>query len=364
MTTFTNQTIQTLPQINWGYAKIAPDAIDLLRGENPETPKIVRAAIVKEAKNANLYPAQNNVELLEALSTYLNVNPSNLFLSNGSDDAIECVARIFVKKGDVVLVPRPAFPSYATASGLLGGRVQKIELTRKGQKFVIDEEQLEKKIRNSKAKIVWLANPNNPTGTIMLSPKMLEKFAGMFRNTLFIVDECYREFAGSSSVFLTQMFENILIIGSFSKSFGFAGLRFGYIAGDLSLIKELQRFQSIAPFRVNRFAQSAALALVKKPEEMQKIMNTFQKAKQGFENKLTQIPQLDVLPTQASFSFCELTKTSLTATEVTKRLSDKNIFIKDCSLYGTLENRFIRLGIPAKKNQKKVIQDLKNILSN
>jgi histidinol-phosphate aminotransferase len=361
---FANQTIQTLPQINWGYAKIAPNAIDLLRGENPETPKIVQQAIIQEAKNANVYPAQNNPELLNALAGYLEVSSKNLFLSNGSDDAIECVARTFVEKGDVVLVPLPAFPSYATTSLLMGGSVEKVELVRQKQRFLLDESELEKKIRESQVKMVWLANPNNPTGSVMLEPQKLRVLVKKFPNTLFVVDECYREFARSSSVSLTKVFENVVVIGSFSKSFGFAGLRFGYVVGEETSIKELMRFQSLAPFRVNRFAQTAAFALLKQPKEMKIIMDKFERVKKEFEDKLRKIPNLNVLPTQASFSFCELTGTQFTATEVTKKLADKNIFIKDCSLYGTLENQFIRLGIPAKKDQKIVLQELKNILSN
>lgn len=364
MKNFANTAIQNLPQVNWGYTQTSAQAIDLLRGENLEVPDFLQQAIADEANNINLYPAQNNQELLEKLTNYLRVSPENLFLSNGSDDAIECIAKVFVEKGDQVLVPLPSFPTYATASKFSGASVESFSLFDSGGQKILPTAEVAKLIKQKcqqGLKIVWLASPNNPTGNLLLTNQQLDNLLTQFPRTLFVIDECYSEFAKRSAISLTQKYSNLLIIGSFSKSFALAGLRFGYVVGNSELISYLNRLQTLQPFRVNRISQKAAVTLLGNPQQMKKMMANFQSRKKEFEASLARIKQLKVWPTLASFSFFELITTQLSATQFAQKLAQQGVLLKDCSIYGNTFNRFIRVGIPNQIDQEQVVRTIQNI---
>jgi len=348
--------ILQMPEINWGDV---PDntGMRLLWGENQKFIQIYRDAIEKEIEKINLYPSPTQKVLKEALARYNNVFPTNIIPTNGSDEAIELIAKVFVAEGDEVIVPIPSFPCYVSASQMMGAKIVTLPLEKD---FSLNVDTLIKTV-TKKTKAIWIANPNNPTGNLLLTQKQIEEIAKKV-NCLLIVDECYFELGGVTGASLIQKYPNLLVIRSFSKVFAMAGARLGYLICNEEVANYLNRVQlSNQVFHVNRFAQAASIAILGQPQLLKESISEFQVLKGSFEAKLKQVIQLEILETKTTFCLTKILSAT-TAGELKEQLKNQNIFIKDCSIYEGFGKQYMYLGVPEEKYQQKVADSIKNIL--
>lgn len=349
--------IKQMEEINWGDIP-ENEGMRLLWGENPIVIKEAVDAARKEADKLNYYPSPTKSQLKEKLAEYNNVPPENIVPTNGSDEALELIGKVFLAEGDEVIMPIPSYPCFESVSAMMGATVKKILLN---SDFSLNIERLLKAI-TTKTKIIWIANPNNPTGNIVALCDQLENIARRV-SALVVIDECYFELAGETAADLVWQYPNVVIVRSFSKVFALAGVRLGYIIADQKVNFYLNRLQqSNQVFNVNRFAQAAGIALLKDKSVIEKSIRDFQMLKRKFEDELQQINGLEVLSTKTTFCLLKIKKKGIKSSELKNELQKKNIFIKDCSIYKGLEDEYIYLGVSQEKFRLKIVRAIQQVL--
>ena len=232
--------------------------IKLASNENPMgISPFAMKAINDALSEIERYPDGNGYYLKEALCNKFLLSPKQIIIGNGSNDILELAARTFATKGDQILYSEHAFAVYKIVSQAIGG--EGIEAP--SNKYSHDLDAFLSLISN-KTKLIFIANPNNPTGTLIIQ-KVLKNFLdNVPKNIVVVLDEAYDEYLDdslkSNAFKWLHDYKNLIISRSFSKAYGLAGLRIGYGVGAPELIEMMNRVRQ--PFNVNHLAQIAATA--------------------------------------------------------------------------------------------------------
>ncbi|MCK4912912.1 MAG: histidinol-phosphate transaminase, partial [Candidatus Omnitrophica bacterium] len=254
----------------------------LASNEIPFPPFYIAKAIGEEIKNISRYPESSSFYLRKTLSKKLNVGQDQIIFGNGSDELITLALKALVSKGDEVIVAYPTFLIYEIQAKIAGAKVVKVPL--KNLRYSLSE--IAKKV-SKKTKIIFIANPDNPTGTYLDEDQVKDFLNKIPKRVLVFFDEAYFEFAPKGFPETLKFLKkrgNILVTRTFSKAYGLAGLRIGYgvttkeLAGILNKIRE--------PFNINRFAQVAALAALKNKEFLKKVTTHVKDEKKYFYQEL------------------------------------------------------------------------------
>jgi len=233
--------------------------VKLASNENPLgcSPKAV-AAMLAAIKTIALYPDGAGFELKDALLRRYGVAHARIVLGNGSNDMLELAARAFLTVGDRAVYSAHAFAVYPLAIQCVGATAIKVPAI----KFGHDLSAMLKATIENKAKLVFIANPNNPTGTFLSAADLLEFLRALSPQVLVVLDEAYNEYLPQEcrydSVAWLKDFPNLIISRTFSKAYGLAGLRVGYAFADAQVADMMNRVRQ--PFNVNSVAQAAAVA--------------------------------------------------------------------------------------------------------
>ena len=327
--------------------------MDLAIIKYPPAPT-VKEALEKSLNSINEYPPSNWHLLAKKIATLNNINIENVLLTNGLDEAIDVVTRTFVDPGAMVIIPTPTFSQFEIAALRQEAIPVKLNfLTKHG--YMFDETKVIETIHNKNVQLVWICNPNNPTG-IVEREKIKE--VAEESECLIAVDECYYEYYGQTIMDLVVEFENLLILRSFSKSYGLAGLRIGYIAGNSELISQLQKIRQ--PASVNFLAQVAALAALESSEYYEKLL---EKIKLEKEKICTQLMAFDlkILPSETN---CILIQTPK-AKEIFQKLWNNKILIFggwDTAEFSGLGDEFLRITVGSPEDNALLLDNLKKIL--
>ncbi len=226
--------------------------LDLSEAITPPPPG-VRSAIEELLRSTRFSSYPDETSLYPLLSEYVGVSPSQLLVTNGSDHAIQIVLRAFLGHSQTIQAMDPSFPIYAHVARTLGVNVRCIPLA---DDLSFDAARYKRGVTRDTHLLV-LVNPNNPTGTAIAIDD-IHAIVSEFSNIPVIVDEAYFEYSGVSALELLPEAPNLIILRSFSKAFGLAGLRLGYIVAASELIENLAKLR--LPFDVNAFAIAAAKA--------------------------------------------------------------------------------------------------------
>lgn len=237
----------------------------LSANENPlgPSPRVI-AAVAAEAARVHLYPDGGATALRQALARRLGVTPAEIVVGNGADELIGFVARAALDPGDEVVVPQPSFEPYTTSVTIAGACVVPSPLAG----YETDLEDMKRRV-NARTKAVVLCSPHNPAATIVRE-KPLRAFLDALGDEppLVVLDEAYRDFADDpdypDGVTLLRRYPRLVVLRTFSKIAGLAGLRVGYAVGTAETIAWLNRVRE--PYNVNRLAQTAALAALEDTE--------------------------------------------------------------------------------------------------
>jgi len=246
-----------------------PDLVRLSANENPlgPSPRAV-AAVVREAARIHLYPDGGSTALRDALARRLGVRADQFVLGNGADELIALVAAAAFEPGDEVIVPEPSFEPYTIGATLAGARVVPSPLA----EYDTDLDDVRRKVTD-RTKAVMLCSPHNPATTIIRRGALLAFLEALGANApLVILDEAYRDFCDASDypdgVTLLARYPRLIVLRTFSKIAGLAGLRVGYAAASTETIDRLNRVR--APYNVNRLGQVAALAALEDQEHLER----------------------------------------------------------------------------------------------
>jgi histidinol-phosphate aminotransferase len=326
------------------------NSIKLASNENPLGPSPAALDAMREKlAQLHLYPDGDCFYLKRGLAAKLNVAPEQLIFGNGSNEIIELAIRTFMRPGDEAVMARQAFVVYKLIVQAVGGISQEVPL----RNFTHDLEAIGAAI-SARTRIVFLANPNNPTGTIFHKAAW-EKFLKRIRSDVFIiVDEAYFEYVEAAdypnSLDYHQQGKALLTLRTFSKLYGLAGLRIGYGIADKEIISLMHRVRQ--PFNVNAPAQWGALAAL---DDREHVRRSLENNRQGLNYLAAEFTRLGIeyVPSHANFVFLRVGK----GEDVFNRLLAQGIIVRPMAGYQFPE--YLRVTIGTMDENRKFIDGLR-----
>jgi histidinol-phosphate aminotransferase len=332
----------------------ASSIIKVASNENPlgPSPKAL-AAMELVLKNLHLYPDGNAFYLKQKLADKLGVEPSNLILGNGSNEIIEFVGHALMESGVDVVVSEYCFAIYSIVAKLFGANVISVPAKNHGH----DLPAMVKAI-TPKTKVMFVANPNNPTGTLASREDIVHLINNVPKHVLLVMDEAYFEFL-FDPVDLIPLIRNgtktnLILMRTFSKIFGLAGLRVGYGIAVPELVAALEKIRQ--PFNINSIAQAAALAALEDTEHLERTRANNFSGKHFLEIEFRKM-KLEFVPTAANFILVRVGD----GQNVFNELQKFGVITRPMSGYGLTE--WIRVSIGTQTENERFLNALKRILS-
>lgn len=329
------------------------NSVKLASNENPLGPSPrALAAIRARLEQLHLYPDGDCFYLKRGLSARLGVEAENLIFGNGSNEIIELAARTFLRPGDEAVMAQQAFVVYQLIVQAVGAKSKAVPL----RDFTHDLAAIAAAI-TPRTRIVFLANPNNPTGTIYRRQEWEGFLKQVPAEVLLIVDEAYFEYVQEpeypDSLRYRDEERAMLTLRTFSKLYGLAGLRIGYGIGPKSLIAMMQRVRQ--PFNVNAVAQWAALAALDDAEHVRRSLAVNAEGLKFLERELRRLG-LAFVPSCANFILVRVGK----GEEVFKQLLAQGIIVRPMNGYQFPEH--VRVTVGTKDENRRFIEALGRII--
>ncbi len=333
-------------------------AIKLASNENPlgPSPKVIEAIkdFLKEPEELARYPEGSGYYLKNALSKKflqkgVNLSHDEIILGNGSNELIDIAVKTYLGPGDEAIMATPSFIVYAMSVMSQGGIAKELPL----KDWRHDLEGMLREI-TPKTKIIFIANPNNPTGTINFREEFHTFMESLPDNILLIMDEAYYEYVINDkypdTIKYFQEGRNILILRTFSKAYGLAGLRIGYGIAKAEIIREINRIRE--PFNTNTLAQIAAEAALNDEEHLRRVIQINEEGKKYLYKELEKIEPIKFLSTETNFIYIILPE-HISSKEVFESLLKEGVIIRPVG------PRQIRVTIGLKEENEAFIESFK-----
>ena len=319
-------------------------------GVSPKVGKEINKKI-----NFSKYPDSKSNNLRLSISKKFNCEFSKIICGAGSDEIIQIICQLFLKRKDEVIVPQYSFLMYRIYSKIVGAKV----LYAKENNFKISVSEILNKV-SKKTKIVFLANPNNPTGTYLKKNELLKLRKKLRSNVLLVVDDAYDEYMKkkdyASGLKLFKKNENVIILRTFSKIYGLASLRIGWGYGPKKIIDAMNIIKP--PFNVNMAAQLAAVAALNDKS----FINKSVKHNLIWANKIKKfLNKLNIITNEvtANFLLLNFSKCKYSANYIKKKLENNGIILRSMQTYKI--NNALRLTIGSSSANNKLIRILNKI---
>jgi histidinol-phosphate aminotransferase len=322
----------------------------LASNEVPFKPTYLKEVVNKELENINRYPESSCFYLRNKLAKNLKVKPDSVIFGNGSDEIITLALKAFIEKGDEVIIAFPSFLIYQIQAEIVGAKVVKVPL--KNYSYCLDE--IAKKI-TKKTKIIFIANPDNPTGTYINQNQMNNFLKKVPKDVLVFFDEAYFEFAPGdfpNSIKMLKVRKNMIITRTFSKAYGLAGLRIGYGITSKQIAQLLNKIRE--PFNVNRIAQVSAQAGLENKAFVKEVVNFVNKEKSYF---YTNFDRLGIFYIKSATNFI-LVDFKKSTKKLYEYMLKRGVIIRELQGWG-LKN-FFRVTVGLHSQNKKFIKLLGN----
>ena len=333
--------------------------IRAMANENPFAPDdAILQAVIEKLHRSNLYPEDPNSAkvLREKIALYCGVNETNITVGNGSLDILDMVFRLFLESGCSLLTSNPDYSAYYGRPVLFGGGV--ITASSADDLSIQVDSMLEK--IDPTIKLVILSRPHNPSGTMLSEADVIRLLE---TDLPVLVDEAYIEFGGieNSVVGLLPKYNNLLISRTFSKAFGLAGFRIGYLISNSEIIRYAKRAKPA--MNVNLLAQTAVIAALENFGRIQVNTENIKSVRNWLFDELRQIPGLEPIPSETNFIMINCANSGLTSKFIVEALFKKNIFVRDFSEKpGIPLNAYFRITIGKKEHMQHLLKALKDIL--
>ena len=317
-----------------------------------------KKVIKKFNDNISKYPDGKFRDLTSIISKKYNCNQNQIICGSGSDEIIQMLCQLFLNKGDQVIVPEFSFLMYRIYAQIVGAKV----VFSKEKNFKVSNNEILKKVSN-KTKIVFLANPNNPTGTYISKKQLLELRKRLNKKILLVVDDAYFEYMLNkdykSGLEIFKNKSNVFILRTFSKIYGLASLRVGWGYGSKKIVEALYKIKP--PFNVNKIAQVCAIESLKDQSFIKKSVKHNLDWAKKIQNTLNlyNIKTNDIGP---NFFLLNFKNCKLSANFVEKKLEASGIILREMNSYGI--KNCLRLTIGNNYENKLLLDKLKNIFKN
>jgi len=331
--------------------------MDISESRYPPPPEVIES-IRSAAERVNEYPDPLAQELHVALAEYNKVNPHNIIVGNGSDEIIDMISRTFLDTGDEIVIFVPTFCQYDVSAKIVGANVIKIpSFSSKG--YVINPEEALSKV-SSKTKIIWVCNPNNPTGNLIPEKHIIQLLENS--KVIVAVDECYFEISGQTSLNLLKKYERLIIVRSFSKTFCLAGLRIGYAICDEGLVEKIRGVKQA--FNVNLMAQVGATAALENLDYYTDIWMRLSEERERMAEGLSRIGGVEILPSVTNFLLMNISKSNKDSKKVYDELIRKKITVLPgwSHEFSGLGKSFLRVLVSTKEDNDKFIKEFTEVM--
>ncbi len=318
--------------------------VKLASNENPlGMPESAQRALAQAASELGRYPDANAFELKAALSERYGVPADWITLGNGSNDILEIAAHAFVEKGQSIVYAQYSFAVYALATQGLGARAIVVPAVKYGH----DLDAMLTAITDD-TRLIFVANPNNPTGTFIEGAKLEAFLDKVPRSVAVVLDEAYTEYLQEAkrydSIAWVRRYPNLLVSRTFSKAFGLAGLRVGFAIAQPELTDLLNRLRQ--PFNVNTLAQAAAIAALNDKAFLEKsaALNAqgYRRLTEGFD-KLG----LEYVPSDGNFVLVRVGNDDAAGNRVNLELLKQGVIVRPVGNYGLPQWLRVTIGLPA-----------------
>jgi histidinol-phosphate aminotransferase len=329
------------------------EVIKLASNENPFGPSPKALNAIKSAlKGLNRYPDSNGFYLKRRLAKFFNLEPTNFVLGNGSDELIDIIIKTFVDADENIVTADVTFLEYEIIASVMGCRVKKAPL----KYFKYDLDAIRKLI-DPKTKVVFISNPNNPTGTYVTRYELEPFVKELPDDVILVIDEAYDTFIDVDDFPVTMKYiknKPVIILKTYSKAYGLAGLRIGYAITSPELAAFMEKARQ--PFNTNMLAQAAALAALDDKKFLQKTRKLILEGKAFIYDSLNKLG-VSYVPSVANFILVDVGRDGV---DVFNRMLNRGVIVRDMKQYG-LKN-FIRVTVGTKKENERFIKVLKKVL--
>jgi len=332
-----------------------PQIIRMMSNENLLAPsENVLEAIVEAAKLGNLYPG-SGPQLRQKLGEASGLTADHVMLGNGSTDVINTVVHTFVAPGDEVVIPVPTFPMYEARVKVVGGKVVQVPLT---TDFYWDMPAILKAVTPS-TKLIFICSPNNPSGNQILEEDLL-KILDLGIPTFF--DEAYYELEDNvaTRASLIKKYPHMMVNRTFSKAFGLAGFRVGYLLCDPKLAGYFNRVR--IPWNVSLIAIAAALAGLEDTSDQDRKRRNVIEGREYIFDEINKIPGMRAYPSEGNFVLIDAGVLNKDSLEIRDQMSAKGIYIRPMSGHN-MSRGFIRITVGTPDQNRLFIQVFKEYAS-
>ncbi len=331
------------------------DVVKLASNENPlgPSPRAVEAAM-RAMQSANLYPDGSCYELRQAVAGHVGVPPEWLLFGNGSDEIIHYIGLTFLMPGDEVITGYPSFVRYDAAAKLNNAALHLVPL----REHRFDLPAILERV-NARTKIIFIANPNNPTGTIVTADEVDAFMRAVPDHVVVVFDQAYQEYVSRADYPDTLRYvrdgRNVIILRTFSKAYALAGLRVGYAIARPDLVDAMNRVRE--PFNVNSVAQAAAVAALQDQEHLQRAVEL---NRQGLEYLYQHFDRLGLSYVRSEAN-CLMVDLGRDSQPVFQELLRRGVIVRTGHIFGLPTYLRITTGKP--EENERFIRALEEVLS-
>jgi len=317
--------------------------------------RLMRGLLLRACQDVDLrfYPSPYGALAADAISDFLGFNRSCIFVGNGGDDVLGSIARTFIGKGSKVVIVEPTFSVYANLTRTYGGRELPVHLQ---SDFSLDVDAVIRRCGRG-AVLLFICSPNNPTGNQFDSQdlkKIIRNFDGIV-----ILDEAYGEFSKYSTVEWTRDFDNLIVLKTFSKAFGMAGIRLGCLVSNRSIVTCVKRVAP--PFNVNAVSEQLVKLVLENSKYFKRYAERVIKERDRLLSRLAGIKEVTPYPSETNFVLFKITRGQLSSSSVTKALRRRGVLVKDFGSNSLLKN-CIRVTVGPRNINERFIDALREVM--
>ncbi len=306
------------------------NVIKLASNENPLGPSPAAVeAMQKMLSNMHIYPDGNCYYLRETLAEKISVRPEQLIFGNGSDEILSFLTMAYLNPGDEAVMVDPSFSEYDFAVRIMGGIPKRVNL--EGADFSYSVDDILKNVTD-KTKMVFICSPNNPTGSIIKSADLDRLIRNLPEKVMTVLDQAYIEYVDDPEHpdglnYIEEGF-SVVVLRTFSKIYGLAGLRIGYGVAPVEIISDLNRVRE--PFNVSAIAQTAALAALADEAQIERSREMVFSARRQLSEGLAKL-SLKPVPDQANFCFVDI---GMDSKQAFSALMQKGVIVRTGDIFG------------------------------
>ena len=346
-------------QICSKYGLDPDEIIDFSASINPlGCPEGVRKAISERFADIKNYPDSECTSLRKTIADKVHCSESNIIIGNGSNELFYLIPRALKPKQGILL--QPTFSEFKDA--LCNANVEVVEIVNDSGRFPIINKDI-RSLKNIEYGMVFLCNPNNPTGQLTLKEEILELVKDN-TNRLIVADEAFMDFVDEDEKYSVikeaPLMDNLIVVSSLTKFYGFPGLRLGYLVANESTVNKLMQFKE--PWTVNTFAQIAGQVAINDEAFAANTREYVSREKAFLYDRLSRIKGIRPFQPSVNFILVRIHNAEITSSQIQDFLIKDKIIIRDCSNFVGLSEKYFRVAVKTREENQKLLSALKLIM--